>query len=304
MKILITGGTGFIGSRLASRLAGGGRDVVILSRSRREPSETAPQISYLEGDPTRSGHWQEAVRTCDAAVNLAGTSIFSPWTRSNKRRILESRVAATRNLVEAIGVEGPKPAVLISASAIGYYGFRGDEDVDESGLAGQDFLAGVTAAWEAEAARAEAKLVRVVRCRFGIVLGGRGGALGQMLPLYRLGLGGPLGSGRQWFSWIHVDDLVDALIFALDRPALAGAVNMDAPAPVRNRDLAKALGRALRRPAFLRMPGFALRIALGEFSLALLRGQKVIPAKLLAAGFAFRYPEIGAALADILPRPE
>ena len=304
MKILITGGTGFIGGRLAARLAGEGRDVVILSRSRRSPSEQAPRISYLEGDPTRPGPWQEAVRKCEAAVNLAGTSIFSPWTRPNKLRILESRVAATRNLVESTAAGGPKPAVLVSASAIGYYGFRGDEDVDESGLAGQDFLAGVTAAWEAEASRAEAKGVRVVRGRFGIVLGGRGGALGQMLPLYRLGLGGPLGSGRQWFSWIHVDDLVAALVFALDHPALAGAVNMAAPAPVRNRDLAKALGRALRRPAVLRVPGFALRIALGEFSLALLRGQKVIPAKLLAAGFVFRYPGIDAALAQILAKPK
>lgn len=304
MKILITGGTGFIGSRLASRLAQGGWDVVILSRSRRAPSAEASRISYLEGDPTRPGPWQEAVRTCGAAVNLAGTSIFSPWTRSNKRRILESRVAATRNLVEAIGVEGPKPAVLISASAIGYYGFRGDEDVDESGLTGQDFLAGVTAAWEAEAARAEAKGVRVVRGRFGIVLGGRGGALGAMLPLFRLGLGGPLGSGHQWFSWIHADDLVDALIFALDHPSLAGAVNMDAPNPVRNRELTKALGRALHRPAILHVPGFALRIALGEFSLSLLRGQKVIPAKLLAAGFVFRHPEIDTALADILSQPK
>jgi uncharacterized protein len=303
MKIFITGGTGFIGSRLASRLAGNGRDVLILSRSRREPSDAAPRISYLEGDPTRPGPWQDAVRTCDAAVNLAGTSIYSPWTRANKRRILESRIAATRNLVEASEAGGPKPAVLISASAIGYYGFRGDEDIDESGLPGQDFLAGVTAAWEEEASRAEAKGVRVVRGRFGIVLGGRGGALGQMLPLYKLGLGGPLGSGRQWFSWIHIDDLVDALVFALDHPSLDGAVNMDAPYPVRNRDLAKALGRTLHRPAVIRVPGFALRIALGEFSLALLRGQKVIPAKLRGAGFVFRFPDIDSALADMLSKP-
>jgi uncharacterized protein (TIGR01777 family) len=142
----------------------------------------------------------------------------------------------------------------------------------------------------------------VVRCRFGIVLGGRGGALGQMLPLFKLGLGGALGSGRQWFSWIHVDDLVDALVFALDRPALAGVINMDAPNPVRNRDLAKALGRALHRPAVIRVPGFALRIALGEFSLALLRGQKVIPVRLRATGFVYRFPEIDSALADILAR--
>ena len=304
MKILITGGTGFIGTRLASRLAGEGRDIVILSRSRREPAKAAPRISFLEGDPTRPGPWQEAVRTCDAAVNLAGTSIFSPWTRSNKRRILESRVAVTRNLVDAFDPAGPRPTTLISASAVGYYGFRGDEDVDETGLAGQDFLAGVAAAWEAEASRAEAKGVRVVRGRFGIVLGGRGGALGQMLPLYKLGMGGPLGSGRQWFSWIHAHDLVSALIFALDRPALRGAVNMDAPTPVRNRELAIALGRALRRPAVLRVPGFALRIALGEFSLALLRGQKVIPARLRAEGFVFRYPDIDSALADILSKPK
>jgi uncharacterized protein (TIGR01777 family) len=300
MNVFITGGTGFVGRRLAARLTEAGHDVLILSRSGPARPGGPARTSFLQGDPTRPGPWQEAVRGCDAAVNLAGTSIYSPWTRSNKRRILESRVAATRNLVEACDPAGPRPAVLVSASAVGYYGFRGDEDVDESALPGQDFLAGVTTAWEAEAIRAEAKGVRVVRGRFGLVLGGGGGMLGPLLPLYKAGLGGPLASGRQWMSWIHADDLAAALAFVLERPDLFGAVNMCAPNPVRNREFARTLGRVLRRPAFFRVPGFALRIALGEFAVALINGQRVLPRRLLDAGFAFRQPELGPALADIL----
>jgi uncharacterized protein len=303
MRVFITGGTGFVGRRLAARLAADGHAAVVLTRSSLHGAGAPPPpagVSFLEGDPTRPGPWQETLRGCDAAVNLAGTSIFSPWTRRNKQSILDSRIATTRNLAAAIAPEGPKPAVLVSASAIGYYGFRGDEELGEGDQPGGDFLAGVTAAWEAEAARAEAKGVRVVRGRFGLVLGGGGGMLGQMIPLFKWGLGGPLGSGRQWMSWIHGEDLAAALAFVLARTDLSGAVNLTAPNPVRNREFARALGRALGRPSRLRAPAFALRIALGEFALALINGQRVLPRRLLAAGFAFRYPELDAALVEIL----
>jgi len=303
MKIFITGGTGFVGRRLAGRLAADGHEVVVLTRALRPragPAAAPAGVALLQGDPTRPGPWQDAVRGCDGAVNLAGTSIYSPWTRRNKQRILDSRVAATRNLVAALPPAGARPFALVSASAVGYYGFRGDEELGEDDLPGQDFLAGVTTAWEAEAMRAEAKGARVVRGRFGLVLGDGGGMLGQLLPLFKAGLGGPLASGRQWMSWIHADDLIAALAFALERPDLAGPVNMTAPRPVPNREFARTLGRALGRPAFLRVPAFALRIGLGEFALALINGQRALPCRLLAAGFAFRWPGLAPALADIL----
>ena len=181
---------------------------------------------------------------------------------------------------------------------MGYYGFHGDENVDENAARGSDFLAGVTAAWEDTALKAAGPGCRVVRARFGLVLGGRGGVLGKMLPLARLGLGGPLGSGKQWFPWVHIDDLVGNLLFLLDRDGLEGPFNCCAPNPVRNRDLA----RAVHRPAFMRLPGFLIRFVLGEFGTVILRGQKAVPLRLIEAGYQFRRPDLESALADLLKR--
>ena len=223
-------------------------------------------------------------------INLAGASIFSRWTGEMKRLLRESRILTTQNLVETL--EGSRVKTFFSTSAIGYYGFHEDEELTESSPPGSDFLARLASDWEKEARKAEDHGVRVVLTRFGIVLGEEGGALGQMVPLFKRYLGGPLGSGRQWFSWIHRDDLTQAFLFLLERPEIFGPVNFTAPNPVRNRDLAAALGKALNRPALLPAPGFMLRLVLGEFGSILLEGQKVIPQKLLQSGFHFRYPRI------------
>jgi uncharacterized protein (TIGR01777 family) len=302
MPIFVTGGTGFIGSRLVDRLARDGQEVLVLSRSSKPVPAPPLRIAYVRGDPTRPGPWQDEARTCGAAVNLAGASIFHRWTREWKRAILESRVATTRNLVDAIGSPPGEPPVLISASAVGYYGPRGDEELGEDAAPGSDFLAGITSAWETEAIRAEKEGARVAVLRFGIVLGKGEGALGTWIPLFKACLGGPVGNGRQWFSWIHVDDLIETIVTALGDPAIRGPINACAPNPVRNRDMARALGKALRRPSFFAVPGFAARLALGEFAESLLTGQRVVPAKLQARGFAFRHPEIGEALRAIVAR--
>jgi uncharacterized protein (TIGR01777 family) len=299
MRIFMTGGTGFIGSRLVDRLARDGHEILVLSRSSRPVPDLSRRIIYVPGDPTRPGPWQDEARTCGAAVNLAGASIFHRWTKMWKRAILESRVATTRNLVDAVGSPPGTIPVLISASAVGYYGPRGDEELGEDAAPGSDFLAGVTSAWESEALRAEKSGARAAVLRFGIVLGKGEGALGTWGPLFKAFLGGPVGNGRQWFSWIHVDDLIEAIVSALSDPGIQGPVNACAPNPVRNRDLAKALGKALRRPSFFTVPGFAVRAVLGEFAESLLTGQRVVPAKLQARGFAFRHPEIGEALRAI-----
>lgn len=302
MEILITGGSGFVGRALALGLRARGHQVTVLTRSATAARGLPEGVDFCLGDPTQTGAWQaEAVRH-QGFINLAGASIFGRWTQDYQRQIRDSRVLSTRHLAQAIArrpADQP-PAVLISASAVGYYGFHGDEVLDESAPAGEDFLARVCRDWEAEAQAAEAAGARVVRARFGIVLDAGGGALGQMLPLFRLGLGGPLGSGRQWFSWIHRRDLVSALLFCLDNPQIAGPVNCVAPGAVTNRELAQALGRALRRPAFLPAPGFAVRLALGEFGSVLLEGQRVEPKVLRQAGFAFAFPRLDQALTDIL----
>ena len=300
MRVFITGGTGFIGSRLVDRLARDGHEILVLSRSSGPVPALPRRIVHVRGDPTQPGPWQDQVRTCGAAVNLAGASIFHRWTREWKRAILESRVATTRNLVDAIGSPPGTTPVLISASAVGYYGPRGDEELGEDAAPGTDFLSGVTSAWETEAMRAEKGGSRVAVLRFGIVLGKGEGALGSWVPLFKTCLGGPVGNGRQWFSWIHVDDLIEAVVTALVDPALRGPVNACAPNPVRNRDLAKALGKALRRPSFFAVPGFVVRTVLGEFAESLISGQRVVPAKLQARGFAFRHPEIGEAVRAII----
>jgi uncharacterized protein (TIGR01777 family) len=295
MKIFITGGTGFVGKSLAPALVRRGHEVTILTRSGKgEPGG----VSSVEGDPTQRGGWQSEVKEHDAIINLAGASIFTRWTDAAKKTIRESRLLTTRNLVEAL--EGARVKHFFSTSAVGYYGFHGDEVLTEESPPGNDFLAQLGRDWEKEAREAEKKGCRVVITRFGIILGERGGALGQMIPLFRKYLGGPLGAGNQWFSWIHIEDLTSAFLFLLEHLEFSGPANFTAPNPVRNRELAKAIGKAMGRPSFLPAPGFMLKLFLGEFGSILLEGQRVIPQRLLKSGFQFRYPEIEQAMQQII----
>ena len=300
MEVFITGGTGFVGSNLVSRLRAHGHSVTVLSRSKAAVDRFGEGTSVVQGDPTQPGSWQESVKGHDCIINLAGTSLFSRWTPERKREIRDSRISTTRNLVDAIEPAGERAVTLFSTSAVGYYGFCGDEELTEKSPPGDDFLARIAIEWETEALKAEEKGVRVVVTRFGIILGERGGALSQMISIFRKYLGGPLGSGNQWFSWIHMDDLLGAFSFLMDQREISGPVNLTSPNPIRNRDLAKAIGKALRRPSFLPAPGFMLRLILGEFGSVLLRGQRVIPKKLLDNGYVFLYPEIDGALGSLI----
>ena len=299
MKILITGGTGFVGTTLTTRLIKDGHEVTILSRSAKRSGEVPRGISYLQGDPTQKGPWQEAIKNHDAVINLAGASIFAKWTEEYKKAIRESRVSTTRNIVEEIPSHPPKQFTLFSTSAVGYYGFCGDEELTEESPHGEDFLARMAVEWEGEALKANHKGARVVITRFGIVLGEKGGALGQMIPLFKKYIGGPIGSGRQWFSWVHINDLAEAFAFLMKHPEISGPVNLCAPNPVRNKDLAKALGKVLHRPSFMPAPGFLVKVVLGEFGSVILEGQRVIPRRLLQNGFIFKYPDIYTALQSI-----
>ncbi len=301
MKVFITGGTGFVGRALAQALVSGGHSVSVLSRRAGPDGGMPGGVTFVRGDPTARGQWQEVAAGHDAIVNLAGRSIFTRWTADVKRDIRESRVSITANVVDAISRSGGRHIALVNASAVGYYGFHGDETLDESSGAGSDFLATVARDWEDTAMKAEGLGVRVVICRFGIVLGKRGGALSQMLKTYRRLPVSPLGSGRQWFSWIHLADLCEALKFLLERDEAQGPFNCTAPAAVRNRDFVKALAHGMGRRVFpLGVPSFALRLTLGEFGGMLLEGQRVVPRNLLDAGFEFIYPDIEAALEDLL----
>jgi uncharacterized protein (TIGR01777 family) len=298
MNILITGGLGFVGTQLSIRLLENGHAVTVVDHSPEPKSYTPKEVTYVAADTTVEGAWQDEVGQHDAVVNLAGASIFRRWNKKTKKLIYDTRILTTRNVAAAMG-EG-KNAILCSTSAVGYYGFHGDEELTEKDAAGDDFLAGVCVDWEEEAQKAAEKGVRVVRTRFGIVLGKTGGALGQMIPAFKKFVGGPLGSGKQWFSWIHMEDLLQAFLFVLDHDAIQGPVNFCAPHPVRNKALAKALGKVLSRPSFVTTPAVALRLVLGEFGSVLLEGQRVLPAKLLAHGFQFQYPEIAEGLEAIL----
>ena len=300
MKIFITGGTGFVGRNLVSRLVGEAHTVTVLSRSEKASDRFPERTSIMLGDPTVVGAWQESVKGHDCIINLAGKSLFSRWTPETKKLIRESRISTTRNIVDAIEPARGKDVVLFNTSAVGYYGFRGDEVLTEESPPGDDFLAQVAVEWENEALRAEEKGTRVVITRFGIVLGEKGGALGQMVSIFRKYLGGPLGSGKQWFSWIHMGDLVGAFVFLMAHPEISGPVNMTSPNPIRNEELARALGKAMHRPSFLPAPGFMLKLLLGEFGSVLLEGQRVIPRKLLDNGYVFIYPEIDGALQSLI----
>lgn len=302
MHILLTGGTGFIGRRLSELLLARGDEVTVLTRT---PGSSPPGLraTRLVGwDPQSGPPHAELFSSVSAVVNLLGESIAKGrWTPEKKRRIRDSRILGTRHLVDGIRAASPRPKTLVSGSAIGFYGPRNDELLDEGVPGGSDFLAELCRDWEAEAARAEHSGVRVVLLRTGVVFGAGGGALGAMLPPFRLGLGGPVGSGRQWMSWIHIDDLCGLVIHALDSPDLHGPLNATAPQPVPNRELAKALGRVLGRPALLPAPAFALKLLLGEMAEALLlKGQRVVPSRARASGYRFRYADLDSALGEVL----
>jgi uncharacterized protein (TIGR01777 family) len=299
MKVFITGGTGFLGAALTESLLSQGHSVTILSRSSRNRGLRLG-LAYAEGDPTRRGTWQQEIARHDVVINLAGASIFRTWDDRSKEAIRNSRVLTTRHLVEAIGQAG-KNITLLSGSAVGYYGFRDDDELDENSPPGDDFLARVVKDWEAEAKRAEEFGARVVLCRIGVILGRDGGALSKMLAVFKWGLGSPLGSGKQWFSWISLQDLVNIFLYLMEKENISGPVNCTSPHPVTNREMTRALGQALHRPTFLPpIPGFLIRGVLGEFSDVFIKGQKVMPRKLLEDNFIFRFPEIREAFVHLV----
>jgi uncharacterized protein (TIGR01777 family) len=301
MKIFITGGTGFVGRALSARLLEGGHELTILTRSLRHARPLPPGASYLEGDPTKEGAWQESIAQHDGVINLAGASIFRRWTDAAKQVMRESRILTTNHVVEALKARRPKQTHLLSASAIGYYGFHEDEALDENSPPGMDFLADLAGEWESAALEARESGVRVVLTRFGVVLGEGGGALEKMIPLFKWWLGSPLGSGKQWFSWIHRQDLAGALAFLLEHHEIHGPVNCTAPQPIRNEEMTKILGEVLGKPTFMpAVPSLVLGAVLGEFGSILLKGQKVLPKKLMDSGFPFRFPELRSALEDLL----
>ena len=299
MRVFVTGGTGFIGTHVVRRLLDRGDQCVVLSRSGRDPW-CRHGVRVVAGDPTVPGEWYGELAGCEAVVNLAGARIVDPihrWTPARKSLLRDSRLGTTRRVVEAIGAVADSPTVLISGSAIGFYGPRGNDVVDESEPAGSDFLATLASEWEAAAFEAE-PATRVVAMRGGLALGRGGGVLDALIPLFKLGLGGPWGEGTQWWSWIHVEDQVRLILHAIDGE-LRGPVNATAPHPVTVTDFAKALGAAMRRPALARAPAFAIRMLLGEAAAALLDLQRAVPARALETGFEFRYPEIRPALAEV-----
>jgi uncharacterized protein len=299
VKVAVTGATGTIGRTLVAELLERGDEVSVLSRDRAGARERLGAVEAIAWPEPKAGPPPaEALRGRDAVVNLLGEPIAQRWTESARREIRDSRVLGTRNLVAALGdlPEGERPRVLVSQSGSGWYGPRGEEPVDESEPAGRDFPAQVTAGWETEAARAEAAGLRVVRTRTGVVLSPSGGALERMLPPFKLGLGGPVAGGRQYVPWVHLDDVAGALAFCIDSDAARGAVNVAAPQPVTNRELSKALGRVLNRPAALPVPAAALRILFGEMATVVTGGVRMMPRRLQELGYRFRFPDLDEAL--------
>ena len=306
MRIVIAGGSGFLGRPLARQFAAEGHDVVILTRGSdskgRDSIGSGGRIRSVAWSPDGSaGPWAAELDGAGAVVNLAGASIGGKrWTDANKRLILDSRIHATRSLVTAIVRAEIRPPVLVSGSGVGYYGPHDDDIVTEQTQAGGDFLADVCVKWEAEAQRASSDRTRVVRMRTGLVLEGDGGAMAPMLTPFKLGVGGPIGSGRQYWPWIHRDDWIALVRGAIQSPNLAGPMNATAPEPVTNAAFARALGAALHRPALLPTPAFAIRLLLGEMADGLiLSGQRAIPERAERAGFTFKYRHLDEALRAI-----
>jgi uncharacterized protein len=301
-KVLITGGTGFVGRRLAEQLLERGDEVTVLTRDAVKARRHFPdRVRCAAWTPGKTGPWVEELEVVDAIVNLAGEPVIKRWSEAVKDRIVKSRVDTTRALVEAIEKARHKPAVLVSASAIGFYGpRRPDETVDESSESGQGFLADVARRWEEAARAVEAAGVRSVQVRIGVVLGEGGGALGPMILPFKLFVGGPLGAGTQVISWVHRDDLVGLILLALDDERVKGPLNGVAPNPATSAEMAQAIGTVLNRSSWLRTPELAVKLAMGEAAEILTTGQRVFPAKAVELGYEFRYARLVPALESIL----
>ena len=301
MKLVIAGASGFIGSALCSRLLDKGHVLTLLTRVAPRDASTATK-RWLQWAPGTPGHWETGVDGADGVINLAGEPIAAKrWTERQKQKILTSRIETTNSLVEAIRKAKQKPGFLINASAVGYYGPRGDETVTEEAAAGNDFLSSVCREWEEEAKKAESLGLRVIRVRTGIVLGRGGGALAKMVPPFKFFVGGPLGSGTQWMSWIHLEDEAGLMIYLIEHSQATGPFNATAPNPVRMKEFCQVLGQVMGRPSWAPVPAFALRLALGELAEMLLTGQRVIPAAAQKLGYQFRYANLDAALKACMP---
>jgi len=299
MRVTLTGASGLIGTRLVRALSARGDDVTVLSRN---PEKTASALGVRAEawDPNLGPAPAAALAGRDAVVHLAGARVDQRWSDGAKRAIAVSRETGTRNLVAGLRAADPRPAALVSASAVGYYGARGDEILDESAAPGADFLAGVCVAWEREAERAEELGMRVVRVRTGVVLDAGGGALARMLTPFKLGAGGPVAGGDQYMPWIHADDLVGIYLAAIDGDGWSGPVNGSAPDPVTNRAFSKALGRALHRPAVAPIPAFALKLLYGDMAMVVTEGQRAVPRRTLDLGYTFAHPDLDEALHSAL----
>ena len=301
MRVTITGATGLIGSALVDALRQRGDEVTVLSRDPdRAREKFGGGVLAFAWEPEGAPVPAEALAGRDGVVHLAGENIAQRWTKAAKRRIVESRERGTRNVVDGLAAADPRPPVLVSASGVGYYGFRGDEPLDEQATLGSDFLASVVAVWEREADRASASGVRVVKLRNGVVLDAHGGALSKMLPPFKAGVGGPVAGGRQYLPWIHLDDVVGMILQALGDENWSGAINATAPEPVSNAEFSKALGRALHRPAVAPVPALALRALYGEMADLVVHGQRALPRRALELGYAFRHPDLDEALRSAL----
>ena len=304
MKIAITGATGLVGSRLVEKLNQAGHQILVFTRNPNTAQKVFPPSIYsnlevVQYTPQESGAWQKSISGCDAVVNLAGEPIAERWSPQQKKAIMDSRQIGTRKLVEAISMAESKPQVLVSGSAIGYYGTDENTAFTEDSTGGNDFLAQVCQNWEAEAQKVTESGVRLAILRIGIVLA-NGGALGKMIGPFKMFAGGPIGSGKQWFSWIHRDDLVDLIIQAINNPQMSGVYNATSPNPVRMNKLCQTLGEVMNRPSWLPVPDFVLEIMLGDGAVVVLEGQQVLPQKTQSTGFNYQYPDLKPALAEIV----
>ena len=301
MRILISGGTGFIGSALTGALASYGHHITVLTRGLRKPPKNNAHVSFLRCDPLTPGPWQKKISEHNIIINLAGLSIFRRWSPKNKREIVRSRILITQNLVD--GLVGPHSREIrfFSASGVGYYGYRKDGLFDENSSPGQEFLSRMAIDWEATAYKAKEFGAHVTICRFGQVLGKEGGALPKLIMISKLGLGGTWGTGQQWTSWIHIKDLVNIFLFLLEHTSVTGHINFTSPNPVRNYEMMSLIRKYLHKKTIIQtIPAFLLKLVTGEFSSTFLNGQKVIPRKLIEAGYTFMYPTMDEALKDLI----